>query len=430
MLNLTDKASLKNEFNLLNLPKVFPKSEIKYTGVSPIIEKLWYIALDDAEKNYCMDTPYGRVYAAGGYGKHANWKGLTFNRDTCYSGLLALNALYPKEMLTSLKIIRTYRDKLAFNCTPETELEGIDGVQVNDISFDEFKNIYHKGTAINKTDDVVWIWCAYDLIKKNNLNEYEWLYNTAKQDFKKFYDPFFDANDGLYFGQPTFIDVGSNGYPESFGMKTKAAYNNGVWVKASSTNALYYKALTVMSETAEKLGLLNESQNWSKRAENLKSAIRNNLRFDDGTFCYFMHKNGLLEKRREILGTVFNVLFDIVSGADAAAALKGYPVTAFGAPLIFPFYENDRVLHNNSAWPFADTFLLLALEKAYSADYTDLNLQIMINDSVFGHIGEFRNMLTNQMNGATAQLWSIAGFINTCIRANLTDLNSDKIKIY
>ena len=54
MLNLTDKASLKNEFNLLNLPKVFPKSEIKYTGVSPIIEKLWYIALDDAEKNYCL----------------------------------------------------------------------------------------------------------------------------------------------------------------------------------------------------------------------------------------------------------------------------------------------------------------------------------------------------------------------------------------
>ena len=429
MANLTKQPPKNNFFNILGIEDEMPNRKIKYTGSDSLLKKMWNIALCDVEKNYCMNTEYGTVFAAGGYGNHFNWKGLTFNRDTSYSGLLALNALYPKEMLTSVKIIRHYRKVLAFNCTPETEIVGIDGVNVVDVSFDEFKRRFHKGTAINKTDDVVWIWCAYDLLKKNNLDEYKWLYETAKYDFEHFYNPFFDETDGLYFGQPTFIDVGSNGYPESFGLKTKEAYNNGIWVKAASTNALYYKAFDVLSKTAEKLGLPEEAREWAKKAENIKRAIRAELRFDDGKICYFKHKNGKLEQRREVLGTAFCVLNDIVEGEDAKKALEDYPVTPFGAPLIYPYFDNDLVLHNNSAWPFADTFLLLAVEKAYGVNLANINLQIMINDSENGHIGEFRNMITNRMSGATAQLWSISGFLNACIRGGFTELPKDTVKI-
>ncbi len=428
MSNLTEQIRQNDLIPVMNTEEE-PGKKIRYTGNDPLIGKMWNTALCDVEKNYCMNTEYGTVFAAGGYGEHFNWKGLTFNRDTSYSGLLALNALYPQEMLTSMKIIRCYRRKLAFHCTPETEIEGISGVQVVNVNFEEFKRRFHKGTAINKTDDVVWIWSFYDLMQKNHLQEEQWLYETAKYDFEHFYNPFYDETDGLYFGQPTFIDVGSNGYPDSFGLKTKEAYNNGVWVKASSTNALYYKALTIMGKTADKLGLEEEAQEWMRRAENLKKAIRESLRSPDGTFCYFKHRDGHLENRREVLGTAFCVLNGIVEGQEAKDALKDYPITAFGAPLIFPYYENDRVLHNNSAWPFADTFLLLATEKAYGIRLVNLNLQIMVNDSVNGHIGEFRNMILNQMCGAKAQLWSISGFLNACIRGGLTELKKETVRI-
>ena len=417
----------QQKLDLIRIEKVQPGLKVRYTGEEEITERIWYIALDDIEKNYCMDLEEGRVFSAGGYDAHKDWDGLTFNRDTCYSGLLALNLLYPKEMLQSMKIIRKYRERLKFACTPDMELEGIEGVEVFDLTFREFKVRFHKGAAINKTDDVVWIWCMYDLIKKNHFDEWEWMYHTAKRHFEQFYDPFYDPEDGLYFGQPTFIDVGSNGYPESFGMKTKEAYNYGVWVKASSTNSLYYKALTVMSEAAKRLGLEEEAEEWDERAAHLKAAILDKLRFEDGTFAYFMHKDGHLENRREVLGTAFPVLLDVVTKEEAQKALKGFPVTAFGAPLLVPFYDHESTLHNNSSWPFADTFLLLAFEKAYEVNLVKLNLQIMVNATENGHLREYRNMIKNQMCGATAQLWSCAGFVNACIRGGLTEIDPEKI---
>ena len=415
--------------NFLKLPLGTPKLGIKFTGNDTIAEKMWYIALEDIEKNYCIDTEYGVVFAAGGYNEHKNWDGLTFNRDTSYSGLLALNSIYPNEMLTSIKAIRKYREKLKFTCTPDTKLEGIDGVDVLDVDSLEFRKIFHKGTAINKTDDVVWIWCAYDLIKKNQFDEWEWFYETACDNFKNFYFPFFDKKDGLFFGQPTFIDVGLYGYPEHFGYNTKEARNNGVWVKATSTNALYYKALSIMSEVAEMLGLNDEAKEWELRAKNLKGAILKHLRFEDGTFAYFKHKDGSLEDRHEALGTAFAVLLDIVEGEDAKHALSGCGFTQYGVPLIYPFYENGNSLHNNATWPFVDTFYLLALEKAYGDSFVAHNLMVMLNASIDGHIYEYRDTNLNHIRGAKAQLWSIAGFINTCIRGGLTELPTDFVKI-
>lgn len=416
--------------NLLTLPQASPKLNIKYTGNDKIFGQMWDIALEDIEKNYCINTEHGVIYAAGGYDAHKDWDGIAFNRDTAYSGLLSLNRLYPNEMLTTIKAIRKIREKLKFVCTPESELEGIDGVEVLDLTFTELKKIFHMGSAIAQTDDVAWIWCAYDLFKKNNFDEWKWFYETADMNFKEFYYPFFDETDGLFFGQPTFIDVGLYGFPEHFGQNTKEARNNGVWVKATSTNALYYKALCVMAEVAEKLGLNNEANEWELRAENLKNAILRHLRLEDGTFAYFKHKDGSIEDRHEALGTAFVVLVNIVDGEDAKRALSGCTFTQYGIPLIYPFYEHSNSLHNRATWPFVDTFYLLALEKAYGESFVNQNLIIMLNNAVNGHIYEYRDLNLNHSRGAIAQLWSIAGFANACIRGGLTELSPDSVSLY
>ncbi len=405
----------------------------EFTGKDSKLALLWETAHGDVVKNYVMQTPHGKTFAAGAHGNYVGWRSLAFNRDTSYSGLLALNSLYPSEILESLKTIRAVRLKLGWACYPDFVLRGIDGVEVyEDFGIDDFRNKFCKASSINKTDDVCWIWCAYDLFMKTNapLAEWEWLYSAAKECFSRFYAPFYSEERGLYYGQPTFIDVGSNGYPPEFGFKTEDARNRGVWLFASSTNSLYYKALDIMAKTARKLGKQEEGANWSSRAEHLKNAMKEKLRHSDGTFAYFMYPDGTLEERREVLGSAFPVLTGVVEGRDAEEALRDYPMSELGSPLITPFYEGESCLHNNSSWPFADTFLLLAKEKASGADFTELNIEILKNMSIDGSMCEFRNMLTGEISGQRAQLWSSAALLNTAVRSGNTTAPRDFVKIY
>ncbi len=408
-------------------------TKIEFIGKDIQLERLWSVGNQDVPLHYVMETKYGKTFAAGAYGKSTKWKNLAFNRDTSYSGLLALNSLYSEEMLTSIKTIREVRLKLGWACYPEFVLRGIDGVQVHtDMTLDEFRNIYFKASSINKTDDVCWIWCAYDLFMKTqpDISEWQWFYDTALECFERFYNPFYCKETGLYYGQPTFIDVGVNGYPPEFGYKSEEARNKGVWVFASSTNSLYYKALTSMAYTAELLDNPEDAAEWSARAESLKAAMLSQLRFVDGTFTYFMHPDRTLEERREVLGTAFPVLCGVVEGEDAKKCVANYPITEYGAPLLTPFYEGTESLHNNSTWPFADTFLLLAIEAAMGEDCTEMNIKILKNAAVENHMCEFRNTQSNKMSGQRVQLWSIAALLNTVVRSENTTLPVDTVKIY
>ena len=404
-----------------------------FIGEDNALKEMWQTANDDIKKNYVMKTRFGKTFAAGAYGTYSGWKNLAFNRDTSYSGILALNSLYPEEMLTSIKTIRKVRLNLGWACYPDFVIRGIDNVKIHtDMTLEEFKTNYSKASSINKTDDVCWMWCTYDLFMKINpdISEWQWFYDTALECFDKLYNPFYCKKTGLYYGQPTFIDVGVNGYPPEFGFKTEASRNKCIWLFASSTNSLYYKALTSMSYTAKILGKFEEAAEWSVRAEGLKQAILSQLRFADGTFAYFMYPDGTLEQRREVLGTAFPVLCGVVEGNDAKKCVAKYPITEYGAPLITPFYKNTSSLHNNSTWPFADTFLILAIEAATNEDCTSMNIKILKNMTIDNHMYEFRNTLNSKISGQKAQLWSVAALLNTIVRSGNTTLSKEVIKIY
>ena len=215
---------------LFEIPKMTPSKQYAYIGTSDYIGRLWNIALDDIEKSHNTITEFGTVFSAGAYGKE--FHSLVFCRDNAYAGLLSLNLLYPDEMLESYKAIRKVRARLGWSCFKSCGclLEGIEGVKNEDIPRLEFFKKYQKASAINKTDDVVWIWAAYDLLKNNPRYgdaEWKWLYDTAIRDFERFYMSFYDTDDGLFYGQPTFIDVGGSGYPDGYNkIKQKWIYFN------------------------------------------------------------------------------------------------------------------------------------------------------------------------------------------------------------
>ena len=418
----------ESDYGLLEIAEVKPQKDFGFNGSDNYVRKLWNIALDDIEKSRNTVTEFGTVYSAGAYGK--DFCSLVFCRDNAYSGLLSLNLLYPDEMLEAYKAIRKVREHLGWACfkTCGCLLEGVDDVENIELTRLEFFKKYQKASAINKTDDVVWIWAVYDLLKNNpqfGEDEWRWFYDSAKESFERFYKPFYDADDGLYYGQPTFIDVGGSGYPKGYNKIKQKCRNRCVWVKASSTNSLYYKALCVMAELAGRFG--DDVKCWADMAERLKAAMLDKLRFSDGTFTYFLDKKGIKQERRDTLGSAFPVLCGVVNGEDAKRALAKYPVTQYGTPLIYPYYERDDYYHNNSMWPFADTFFLIAYERAYGVSCTDVNLQILLNSFRDGHFRELRDARTNVAVGSYAQLWTTAAFINTAIRCGYTEFENQKI---
>jgi len=405
----------KFKFSNLNFPR--PKLNVRLNNAPPIMESLWRIALTDVESNI-VETEDGKYFGAG-----KSFGIVVFTRDISYSGVLGLNKLYPEIMKRSLRVTRDVRLRLGFKVQKEYVLENIDVPwQPEEISESGFAQKYHTNSYCRRTDDVVWIWCAYDLFSKHGTEEdWQWLYKMGNKFFEEFYDPFFDSSDDLYYGQASFIDIHcaghkATGYPQDWDLK------DCILVKSLSTNCLYVRGLEVMAAISEKFGYEKEAEKWEVRAAYLRKAIRDNLLNSDGTFSYFKDKNGNLQPRREALGSALSVLMEIVEGEEARAALKDYPLTDAGVPLFHPFFPEDNWYHNNSSWPFVDTFFIKALEKSDGKDRTEINAALLartcVDDGTFHEVVDFRD---KKVLGSGSQLWTAASFIDVCFRAGLVE---------
>jgi len=233
---------------------------MRLKNATPLIERLWRIALSDVESNI-VRLPDGSTYFGAGSGFGAR----IYTRDISYAGILSLNRLYPEIMRKSLEHTRRVRLKLGFAVSRAHKVDGIEvDWAVEDISEEEFLAKYRTNSYTRRTDDVVWLWCAGDLFERcGSPDDWRWVYETGKECFQRLYDPFFDPEDGLYRGQASFIDIHyedtkATGYPSEW------TVSDCVHIKATSTNCLYVKGLEVMSVAARKLGLADEAASWHR----------------------------------------------------------------------------------------------------------------------------------------------------------------------
>ncbi len=403
---------------LSDLPDPQPKSPARLKDTTPLIERLWRIALSDIESNI-VETPRGRYLGAG-----TDFGAWVFVRDIAYAGVLGLNRLYPDLMRSSLEIARQLRTEVGFTVPTGYVVEEVDvDWREEDVSVRAYHHKYLIGPYTRATDDVVWLWCADDLLEEAGTpDDWRWVYETGKRCFDLFYWPFYDADDGLFHGQASFVDVHfveyqDTGYPQDWSI------SDCVLIKATSTNALYAKGLDVMASASRKLGLDRESEMWASRAAGTREHMRRRLRHPDGTFAYYRDRHGRPAERREALGTALAVLLDVASDEEAVAALKDYPVTDAGVPLFHPFYAGEKCYHNHSAWPFVDTFFIKALEVSDGQDRTALNAALLARTCRGG--GTFHELVDlrdKTIRGSSRQLWTAAAFVDTCRRAGLVQL--------
>lgn len=429
-------------------PDFKPRLTLKMKDSAPeSLKRAWELAVFEAEANI-SPCPYGGEYfTAGGRG---GWFDMLFGQDTVACGLLAFNRLYPEVMKNQIRSYVLARLNIGFMCPDGWLLENCDraiplGMDVWQPNSRAFCERYHMSPALNRSgQDVGWLWCAADLFERSgDRMDWAWLLGMGEIFFDYFYRPFYDETDGLYFGQASFIDVGWNGYLFALdpSLTKEQERNADVWIKATSTNALYVRGMDAMARAAEILGRENEAEKWRTRAENLREAIRTHLRLPDGTFSYFMHKNGELEPRREALGAAYCILADVVTGNEAKIALAADQLqfSEAGVSLFYPFYEeNPGIYHNKGAWPFATTFYNMAWEKAtgegrMQEDAAQLANAIVIpkkinqnakgtpEDYQTGSFMEYVAFRENEPRGTCAQCFTISAFMNWCLRHGLLE---------
>jgi hypothetical protein len=280
---------------------------------------------------------------------------------------------------------------------------------------------YRTNNYVRRTDDVVWLWAAAELVELLDDPDYAaWVYETGCEFFRRFYDPFHDESTGLYRGQACFIDIAfpgkhASGYPMDAGIAETAL------VRATSTNCLYVIGMNAQASLAGTLGKAGEAEAWRERASGLAEAIRVHLLDDAGRPIYYLSRSGEPSDRREALGSALTVLSGVLTG-DAACRAVDYPVTPIGVPLIHPFYDDDRMYHNNSSWPFVDALFLWAAEQATGVDRKgELVALLGRTTAPDGTFHELVDMRTGTVCGSSRQLWTAAGYINVCLRAGLVD---------
>ena len=409
-----------------DLPSVSPKSTIALKPeATPLTKKMWAIALNDVELNL-ITNDYGTYFAAG-----RRYTDRVYTRDISYAGILGLNALYPKEMMTSLRVTRNVVSKMGYKVSSEEVVKEIDAPW--EAITDDKKQImalFKSNSITRRTDDVVWVWAADDLFKSHpEVADWNWFYTNGKNNFEMFYAPWYDKSDGLYKGQNTFQDIQSEGYPEGY------SHADCVLIKSTSTNCLYYKGMLSLANAAQKCNLPEEAEVWTQKAESLKKAILKELQLPNGTFTYFKDRNGKVLPNQHNLGTAFAVLFGIVEGKSAKKAIDNYPYNQYGIPLIHPFLGDGKGDHNAAAWPFCDTFFLQAKGIADKQDYTGYNAALLARtmgtkfsdkrDKEWGGFGSFHEKVplpSGLISGSGSQLWTSAAFMNVCLRANIVEL--------
>jgi hypothetical protein len=416
-------------FTLDKLPSPAPKCRVELVGnTTALTRRMWNIALDDVERNRVTHESGATYFGAG-----TRYGDRVYTRDISIAGVLGVNRFFPNEMLSSLKLTREIRRGLGYRVSaphvvPEIKVAWEVIAEVDR----EVMAKYKTNSYTRATDDVVWLWAADDLFSLHpELSDWPWLLENGEHFFKVFYDPWFDASDGLYRGQPLYHDITNSAYPEGMTIA------DCVLLKALSTNCLYYRGLLAMANACEKGGRpVREKQQWLDRATALKIAIRKEFTKSDGTLAYYKDRHGKIMPNREILGTAFATIFGIVTGDAAKTAYAGYPMTDRGIPLFSPFIPGNSGPHNMASWPFCDTFFLWGKSVADGGDYTAQNAALLGRslgtgfrpkkgkegeewDAGFGSFHEKITLPDGLIDGSGHQLWSAAAFLNVCIRAGL-----------
>ncbi|MET0982764.1 MAG: esterase [Telluria sp.] len=349
-----------------------------------------------------------------------------WTRDLSYAADLGLALLDPARVRNSLDFkLAGYRKDVA----KAPQVAGTqDGLQV-------VQDTGSGGSWPVSTDRVTWAFAAEETLRhlppaerapfaKRALTA---LTNTLENDRIAA----FDAQDGLYTGEQSFLDWRDQSYaawiPDDLASMASA--------KAVSTNVAHYKALTFTARLAADAGDTARAARYEAWARDLKKAINARLWLDDAGMYSSLtagHLDGAPMHRFDWLGQALAIVTGIASDAQARSILAHYPHGPMGAPVIWPQQPGVPVYHNRAMWPFVTGYGLKAAAMAGNASVADAAYESLMRGAAL-NISNMENLewlsgqplLLDEKNpsligpviNSRRQLWSVGAYLGMVIES-------------
>ncbi len=380
---------------------------------SPLFDALYQLALDEAAENsvsaikdYAFNDGSELACAEGGCFETGRKWNYVWTRDTSYATSLGLPWVDPIRAKNSLELkISTRRDGSDLQIVQDTGTGGSYPIS---------------------TDRAVWALGASEVLQhltgdartKFRDRALEAAKNTIEHDRAVI----FDASDGLYRGEQSFLDWREQSYP---GWSNPDTVHIGM-SKSLSTNVTHLSLLDLAGALAEEAGDAATASAMKSRAGDLRKAIRTRFWLaEEKQLSTFVttELDPSPVRRFDLLGTSLAVLLDAATPEQSKDAIATYPTLPKGPPVIFPQQKETAIYHNRAIWPFVTAYWVKAAKKvgndtAFDAGIRSLvrgaalNLSNMENLEVvtgkpFLEDGAYSGPVVNSQR----QLWSVAGYI-------------------
>jgi len=256
---------------------------------------------------------------------------------------------------------------------------------------------------------------------------YEAIKNTLEHDRKVAYD----AEDGLYRGETSFLDWREQTYPD---WTKEDPVQIGV-SKSLSTNVLHLRAMQIAAALAAEGNDTVARDRYLGWANELKAKIHQKFWLASDKL-YSAYLTTTLDPspvhRYDLLGEALAVLSGVADEATAREVLANYPHTGKGPSVIWPQQQGTPIYHNRAFWPFVTAYWLKAARQARNDAVANhavqslmrgaaLNLSNMENfELVTGRsckeedgkgCDDWTGMSGPRIN-SQRQLWSVAGYLS------------------
>ncbi len=378
-----------------------------------LFDALFALALEEVRENSVDSISDGAfnhgqgVDCGGCFETGRNWH-YVWTRDTAFAVDLGLAAIDPTRSRRSLEF------KLS-------ERRGSGDLQI----------VQDTGTGGSwpvSTDRVSWALGARELLGWLGGEErtafrdkaYAAIANTLEHDRATIYD----ARDGLYTGEQSFLDWREQTYPAW----TKGDPAQIAMSKSLSTNLLHLNAMRLAAELAAEKGEADQAERYGQWASALRGAIRAHFLLQDGRLSTFS-TNALdpaPTEQFDALSIAFAVDQAVLTSEEAAAAVAAYPHTGKGPPTIWPQQQATPIYHNRSFWPFvtgywieaarrvgndrAVSFGIWSLVRGAALNLTNMeNFELMSGKA---HFSDEDPAMSGPVVNSQRQLWSVAGYLS------------------
>ncbi|MGX4643652.1 alpha-L-rhamnosidase-related protein [Massilia sp. SYSU DXS3249] len=349
-----------------------------------------------------------------------------WTRDLSYAADLGLALLDPERVRNSLDFkLSSYRKEVP----KAPQVAGTpDGLQV-------VQDTGSGGSWPVSTDRVTWAFAAEETLRQLPAAEraafaaraLAALSNTIENDRIAA----FDARDGLYTGEQSFLDWRDQSYAAWITQDLASMAS----AKAVSTNVAHYKALGFTAKLARDAGDDERAARYEAWALALKKAINARLWLDDAGMYSSLtagHLDGAPMHRFDWLGQALAIVTGVADEARARSILAHYPHGPMGAPVIWPQQPGMPVYHNRAMWPFVTGYGLKAAVQMRHAGVADaayetlmrgaaLNMSNMENlEWLSGQpllLDEKNPSLIGPVINSRRQLWSVGAYLGMVIES-------------